>query len=50
MLMDEHTSEMVWTWTINELCRTVVPPELRAISESSLPELIAALRGIPIAQ
>ena len=21
MQMDEHTSEMVWTWTINELCR-----------------------------
>ena len=23
MQTDEHTSEMVWTWTINELCRKV---------------------------
>ena len=49
MQMDEHTSAMVWMWTINELCRKVeltIPPtsELsqRAVTGVSLVTVIPA--------
>ena len=45
MQMDEHTSEMVWTWTINELCRKVAPIPME-ISELSPKRLTDRFLGI----
>ena len=48
-MTDEHTSAMVWMWTINELYRKVVLGEPATISELSLNQKIALLAETPIA-
>ena len=48
MQTDEHTSEMVWTWTINELCRVAVMAALPLTYESSQKDKTEVLAGILI--
>lgn len=48
MQMDKHTSEMVWTWTINELCRKVGLAEPATTYESSQKNKTEVLAGILI--
>ena len=49
MQTDEHTSEMVWMWTINELYRKVVLTGTLT-SELSLQGKIDPSRATPIAR
>ena len=47
MQTDEHTSEMVWMWTIKELCREVAPIQVPTYVLCQK-ELIEAFPGILI--
>ena len=50
MQTDKHTSETVWTWTINELCRKVETVDPQAIYEWYQKNKIDLSQGIAIAQ